>query len=342
MCTLQRLEASGLKLVYTDGSPKWHDVHGYIGGFRIFVENELTLSLYNPPPLPVLGQTNQAAELLAVQTALNTFRHQNIAIITDGDWVFKGATCCARKQRAQGWVSNTGPVSYFQLWDSLLHSIDTHHGILESYHVPSHQHIPGNEKANDLAEGGRLQTPPNFELPFHGPPTPDVVTECTGDTQGCPDPTRRLDFEALPTSAGSPSSDTVSMCSSDDTVADALPPDGESNALHLDSLGLCEMYSPLIHSLLFRLDSDPEPDTLEFRTPPLNALGLEAMPTPQCNGSPNSSVDSGIPHMDFLRLSSPGSAWSCSTDVSNQSRRTRTRIKRQRATPPRERKTTRH
>ena len=238
-------------------------------------------------------------------------------------------------------MSNTGPVSYSQLRDSLLHSIDTHKGILEWYHVPSHQDIPGNEKANDLTEARRLQNPLNFGLPFNIPPTPDGVTEHTGDTQDCPDPARRLDFEALSASARSHSSDTVSMPSSDDTAADSLPPDGESDALHQDSLGLCEMHSPLIHSPMFRLDSDPEPDTPEPRTLPLNALGLEAMPTPRCDGSPSSSVDSGMPHMDFLQLSSPGSAWSCSTDVSDRSRRRRNRIKRQRATPPRERETTR-
>ena len=49
--------------------------------------------LSTTPPPPLLGQTNQAAKLLAVQTALTTFRHQNIAIITGSDWVFKGATC---------------------------------------------------------------------------------------------------------------------------------------------------------------------------------------------------------------------------------------------------------
>ena len=79
MCTLQRLESRDLKLVYTDGSSKWNDMQGYIGGIGVFVENELSLSLYNPP---LLGQTNQAAELLAVQTMLTMFCHQNIAIIT--------------------------------------------------------------------------------------------------------------------------------------------------------------------------------------------------------------------------------------------------------------------
>ena len=90
MRTLQRLESQDLKLIYTDGSSKWHDTQGYIGGFGVIVENELNSSLYNPP---LLGQTNQAAELLTVQTALTMFRHGNMAIITDTDWVFRGATC---------------------------------------------------------------------------------------------------------------------------------------------------------------------------------------------------------------------------------------------------------
>ena len=64
-------------------------------------------------------------------------------------------------------------------------------------------------------------------------------------------------------------------------VVTLCPPVGESNALHLGFLGLCEMHNPLVHWLMFRLDSDPEPDTPAPRTPCLNALGLEAMPTPQ-------------------------------------------------------------
>ena len=110
-----------------------------------------------------------------------------------------------------------------------MHSIDTYQGILEWYH------IPGNEKANDLAEAGRLQNPLNFELPFNVPPTPDGVMEHTEGTQDCPDLARRLDFDALWVSARSHSSDTESMSSSDDTATDALPPVEESDALHLDT-----------------------------------------------------------------------------------------------------------
>ena len=146
--------------------------------------------------------------------------------------------------------------------------------------MPSHQDTPGNEKANDLAEAGRLQNPLNFDLPFNVPPTLDGLMEHTEDMQDCPDPARRLDFDTLLASAHSHSSDTVSMSSSDDTPTDTLPPVGECDALHLDSPGLCEMHSPLVHLPMFWLDSDPELDTLAPRTPPLTAFGLEAMPTP--------------------------------------------------------------
>ena len=92
---------------------------------------------------------------------------------------------------------------------------------------------------------------------------------------------------------------------------DVLPSIVETDALHLDSLGL-------IHSPMFRLDSHPELDTPAPGTPPLSVLGLEAMPTPQCVDSPTSSVDSEVPGIDFRQISSPGSAWSCSTDVSDR------------------------
>ena len=109
------------------------------------------------------------------------------------------------------------------------------------------------------------------------------------------------------------------MSSSGDTVPGALPSAVGVDASQLDSLGLSEMHSPLDHSPMFRLDPDPEPDTPAPGTPPLSALGLEVMPTPHCTDSPTSLVDSGVPCMDFLPTSSPGSAWSCSTEVSDQS-----------------------
>ena len=116
-------------------------------------------------------------------------------------------------------------------------------------------------------------------------------------------------------------------------------PSGEP--LHRCMLYRMSGFSPLILSPMFRLDSDPEPDTPAPRTPPLSVLGLEAMPMPQCADSPTSSVDFGMPYIDFRQISSPRSAWSCSTDVSDRSRRTRDRIKRRRVTPLRGRETTR-
>ena len=322
MRTLQR--SRDLKLIYVDGSSKWHAAQGYIGGFGVFVENELNLSLYNPP---LLGQTIQVVELLAVQTTLTMFRHQNIAIIKDTDGVFRGATSRARKWRARGWVSSTGLVTYSQLWDSLLHSIGTHHGVLEWYHVLSHQHIPGNEKANDLAEAGRLQNPLTFEQPFPIPPTPDGVMDHKEDAQNWPDPASSLGFDSLSAFAHSCSPDIVSMSSSGDIAPGALPSTMGINAFRLDLLGLSKMQSPLIHSPMFRLDRDPEPDTA-LVTPPLSVLGLEAMTTPRCIDSPTSSVDSDVPCIDFLQTSSPRPAWSFSTDVRDRSRCLHGRVKR--------------
>ena len=86
--------------------------------------------------------------------------------------------------------------------------------------MPSHQDIPGNEKANDLAQAGHLQNPLNFEQPFliHG--TPEDVVNQLGDEQVWPDLARRLDFDLLSTSAHFNSSDTVSMSSADDPTQD--------------------------------------------------------------------------------------------------------------------------
>ena len=71
--------------------------------------------------------------------------------------------------------------SCIQLWDSTLHSKETHKGILKWHHVPSHQDIPGNETVNDLVEAGRLQNPLNFEQPFLVLGTPDDTVQHIGD-----------------------------------------------------------------------------------------------------------------------------------------------------------------
>ena len=117
------------------------------------------------------------------------------------------------------------------------------------------------------------------------------------------------------------------MSSADDPIPDALNSLAGVDAFQLDSLGFSEMHSPLYHSPMFRLDSNPEPDAPTLGAPPLGALGLGAMPTPQCIASPTSSVDYGVPCLDFLHTSSPGSLWSCSNHVSDRSRRRRCPIK---------------
>ena len=86
----------------------------------------------------------------------------------------------------------------------------------------------------------------------------------------------------------------------EDPVLDALNSPAGADDFHLDSLGLSEMHSPVDHSPMFRLDFDVEPDIPTPGTPPLRALGLEAIPTPQCTTSPTSSVDSGARCLDFF------------------------------------------
>ena len=160
-----------------------------------------------------------------------------------------------------------------------------------------------NEKANDLAEARRHQNPVNFEQPFLIPRTPEDVINQLGDAQDWPHLARRIDFDSLSTSAHFNSSDTVSMSCAEDLTPDALSSPAGIDAFQLDSLGLSEMHSPLYYSPMFRLDSDPEPDSPTPSAPPLSALGLEAMPTPQCIASPTSSVDSSVPCLDFLQTS---------------------------------------
>ena len=100
------------------------------------------------------------------------------------------------------------------------------------------------------------------------------------------------------------------------------------------ALGLSEMVSPIQCSPLFRLDSDPEHDPPTPRESALRWIGLVAMDNPLHCPSPNSSVAYGPSPLHSRTFGdSPGSAWSCSTEASNNPRQRKQAPKRTKRTP---------
>ena len=125
----------------------------------LLLENELNLSLFSPPPLGSHEPGSRCACCADSAHHVPPPKHchyytQRLSLHRDHMQDLQ--------VESDGWVSNLGPVSYSQPWDSLMHSIDTHQGALEWFHVPSQQDILGNEKANHPAEAGRVQNPLTF------------------------------------------------------------------------------------------------------------------------------------------------------------------------------------
>ena len=63
------------------------------------------------------------------------------------------------------------------IWDQLVTLLDLFHAQVQWIWVPSHVDIPGNEKADELADTGRNRTPLVTILPQE-PPSPQAEHVC--------------------------------------------------------------------------------------------------------------------------------------------------------------------
>ena len=166
----------GYTLVFTDGSSAETEGVGRVPGYGIYAHPDISISAYVPVHL---RQTNNTAGLLAVIRALQIFTFGEIAICTDSEYVFLGATGAARRWKLRGWTGSSGPVSNVPLWELLLDTLSTHTGSIKFIKVPSHVDILGNNEADRLADQGRLSHPKcpvlrtpsrDFTATIHTPP----------------------------------------------------------------------------------------------------------------------------------------------------------------------------
>ena len=76
--------------------------------------------------------------------------------------------CCTQK----------GPVPNADPWERLLQLISASHALLQWIWVPSYVEVPGNERADELAESGRKSSPlvvsPAPLQPGTPPPPPET------------------------------------------------------------------------------------------------------------------------------------------------------------------------
>jgi len=77
----------------------------------------------------------------------------NITLYTDSKYVMDGITKWLSNWKKKGWItSNKKPVKNKDLWQILEESISKHN--IEWQWVKGHAGIPGNEKADELANQG--------------------------------------------------------------------------------------------------------------------------------------------------------------------------------------------
>jgi ribonuclease HI len=171
------LSADGYTLVFTDGSSAETEGVGPVAGYGIYAHPDISISAYVPVHF---RQTNNTAELMAVVRALQILSFGKVAICTDSEYIFLGATGAARRWKLRGWTGSSGPVSNVPLWELLQDTLSAHTGSIKFIKVPSHVDILGNNEADRLAEQGRLSHPRcpvlktpsrDFIMPTYTPPT---------------------------------------------------------------------------------------------------------------------------------------------------------------------------
>ena len=101
-----------------------------------------------------IDTTNNRMEMTAIIEALKIVKMDcNITLYTDSKYVMDGITKWLSNWKKKGWItSNKKPVKNKDLWQTLEESISKHN--IEWQWVKGHAGIPGNEKADELANQG--------------------------------------------------------------------------------------------------------------------------------------------------------------------------------------------
>lgn len=141
-------------IAYTDGSsrPKTTKCAGW--GWVAYIEgNEEKLATnYGHLPAP---STNNVGELLAAIEVLRTFDRKGfdlITIISDSQYVVKGALEWMPNWKMRRWCNNEGPVKNVEMWkemDALMK-----HNNVDLQWVRGHSNHPMNDLADKLANKG--------------------------------------------------------------------------------------------------------------------------------------------------------------------------------------------
>ena len=78
-------------------------------------------------------------------------------MVVNLEWVYKGVTEWGYVWRRHQWHTATGEVAHRDLWEPFLDVVRERGELFSIQWVPSHIEIEGNEKADQLAEEGRVR-----------------------------------------------------------------------------------------------------------------------------------------------------------------------------------------
>ena len=144
-------------MIYMGGSSVTHPEAGMVGGYGVFFGDHRDTARYIPTEDK---QTNHSGELLA---ALHAIRHrtpqQRTLICSDSKLVIMGAIGKASKWKRHDGEGSRGPVGHTDLWEQILQEIASAGPHVKWMYVRSHVGIPGNTKADTLADMGRRRSP---------------------------------------------------------------------------------------------------------------------------------------------------------------------------------------
>ena len=134
--------------IYTDGACRGNPGPGGWGALLIYKDADK--AIYGGE----IDTTNNRMEMTAIIEALKIVKMDcNITLYTDSKYVMDGITKWLSNWKKKGWItSNKKPVKNKDLWQILEESISKHN--IEWQWVKGHAGIPGNERADELANQG--------------------------------------------------------------------------------------------------------------------------------------------------------------------------------------------
>ena len=78
-------------------------------------------------------------------------------MVVDSEWVYKGVIEWGEVWRRHQWRTATGDVTHRDLWEPFLDLVRERGDLFSIQWAPSHIEIMGNERADQLAEEGRVR-----------------------------------------------------------------------------------------------------------------------------------------------------------------------------------------